>query len=95
MLKIFKNSKGYIQFYMNSHKKTITILSLFIDEDSRHRGYGTILINKVIRFAKKLKYKKIKLDDMSSIHGKNNIYYKCGFRYKNENYGPEMVLKLN
>lgn len=92
---IRKNKKciGYSIFYLNS--KIATITDVYIDEPFRGQGYGTKLVKSVIKYIKKYKkISQIELDDMSDIHGINNIYYKCGFRYKKFNYGPEMVYKI-
>lgn len=96
MFKTFKLNKiGYLKCYINLNTNTTSILDLYIRKKYRHKGYGTQLINKCINYNRKLKIKKIELDDMSDIHGNNNIYYKLGFKYKyGYKKGPEMVLKL-
>lgn len=94
MIKKYKNGKniGHVTFFKFPTK--IIITDVFVDKHHRKRGHGTKLVNAIIEYARKHKnVRKIELDDMSDIHGFNNIYYKCGFRYKNVD-GPEMILLL-
>jgi len=94
-LYIRKNKKyiGHSTFYLN--QKNAIITDVFIKEEFRGLGYGIKLVKSVIKYIKTYKnILKIELDDMSDIHGINNIYYKCGFRYKKLHYGPEMIYKI-
>jgi len=70
--------------------KCIVIGSLYVDSKLRNKGIGSILLDKIIQYAKNNRVKKIVLDDMTDNYRQsNNIYLKHGFTYLNED-GPEM-----
>ena len=89
-----KKSKivGYITYVISNNNCTITSINII----KPNKGYGTILLNEVIKDIKEYfsNIKQIDLDDMSDQFRKeHNIYIKFGFKYIND-YGPEMELLL-
>lgn len=86
---------GSVFFTHDKINNTIHITDLYIYRIHRGQGHGTNLIKQIIVFAQKNNVKTLTLDDMSSIQGQNNIYYKIGFRYIAQYEGPEMVMYLN
>jgi GNAT superfamily N-acetyltransferase len=58
----------------------------------RGKGYGSRLLQFLIRFGKDLGYKYILLDDVSEENGKKNIYIKHGFKVVNDD--EEKILYL-
>lgn len=56
-------------------------LGVFIvDEKYRNKGYGTLAIKKIIRFAKDLDYKSVMLNVKISNTKAFNIYQNIGFK---------------
>lgn len=79
-----RNGKVY---YGSQH---FVLGSLHVDPKLRNKGIGSILLNRLIEYAKKNNVDKIVLDDMTDNYRKrNNIYLKHEFRYLSNN-GPEM-----
>lgn len=85
---------GFIEVIQNKKHNTLTIVYLFVHKKFRHKGYGTELIKRVIYYAFINNISEIHLDDITTINGVNNIYYKLGFNYVNFKFGPEMILKI-
>lgn len=80
-----KNGTKYINGLMY-------IVSMYVQERHRNKGYGSKLLKKVISLCKKLNIKKIMVDDKTSRYRKKrNIYVNHEFKYSNNKYGPEMT----
>ena len=91
-----RNVKGFICYFPNKNgENTIFIHTLEISEKFRGYKLGSKLVNLVIDYAKKNNYKKIYLDDMTDIHGPNNIYYKLGFKYVDYENDSKMILEID
>jgi ribosomal protein S18 acetylase RimI-like enzyme len=58
---------------------------MFIKEEYRKEGIGALLLQKALEIAKKLYYKKIKLDTLDTMTPAINLYKKYGF-YEIEPY---------
>lgn len=89
-----ETSKSVIEACLCLNKHAI-ITNLFTQPNSRGKGYGTLLLRKII-FQCTLKdyIKYITVDDMSdNYRSEHNIYLKHGFRYIADT-GPEMILNL-
>lgn len=77
-----------INIYYNYYDKNITILNFVSVE--QNKGYGSILLNYIMKFFNGI-IKTIILDDMSDgYRTKHNIYLKFGFKYIHKD-GPEMI----
>ena len=93
----FFDSISHIHIVYNSYDgdDSATIIFLKTNRRYRNKGLATNLLKESIKIIKKLKIKKIELDDMSrNARTKNNIYIKNGFKYINPHPEPEMIKYL-
>lgn len=73
---------------------TCIIKYILVKDGFRNRGFGTLLLKKLIEHCRECNINKIELDDMSDNFGKNNnIYLKNNFQYVKDGF-PEMILFL-
>ena len=71
---------GYVEFkYSTKATKCIFIDQIFIDNDYKRKGYGRILIEEVIKFAKGNNCKRIELNCWSFNEDALKFYQKIGF----------------
>ena len=87
---------SYLEAYYDKKDNEITLTSINTDNNYRNKGYASILLQKLIEHAHKLKCIKIIVDDCSDNSRKShNIYIKHGFEYiEKKSIMPEMVLWL-
>lgn len=86
---IFNNNEvGFIG--IKNYKREIYLYRFYIDEEYRHQGIGTKVLNKLINLAKE-ENKDISLDVMENNLIAKEMYEKMGFKTHYTN----MVLKIN
>lgn len=84
---------GHLNIIINFNENTATITDF--ESIAHNNGYGSILLDHVIKWVIDSKCKVICLDDMSERYRQtHNIYLKFGFEYLYDS-GPEMELKIN
>ena len=88
----YENAICVLNIYNDS---TASISELWVKEDLRNKGIGTLLLKEAIRLAIFHKIKKIELDNMTGNGEKlpSTIYERVGFKYVEKPF-PEMYLDL-
>jgi GNAT superfamily N-acetyltransferase len=89
----YENSICVLNMYNDS---TASISELWVKEDLRNKGLGSLLLKEAIRLAVFHKIKKIELDNMTGNGEKlpSTIYERVGFKYVEKPF-PEMYLDLS
>ena len=73
-------------FYNNGKANVMLIDSFQVKEEFRKKGYGTKLINKVLKLASELKVDSIELVVNKDNEVAKNLYEKVGFEKTNKDY---------
>lgn len=77
---IIKAFLAHILFYVNtSNKDQLFIEGIAVEKDYQGQGVGTLLIEKLVEFAKTKKYKSIKLDVIDENSRAKALYNRIGF----------------
>jgi ribosomal protein S18 acetylase RimI-like enzyme len=84
----YQEEKGYLSIY--NPRKYLYIDNLVIDENEQNKGYGTILLKKMIETAKDRKYKDIVLNVYTFNTKAIQLYEKFGFKIISQ----DMILKM-
>ena len=77
---------------------SVELKALYLDSVYRGKGFGSLLINKVIADARNLGYKYIVLDSMSQYKDALRLYEKAGFRSierYNDNTYADVFMRLD
>jgi GNAT superfamily N-acetyltransferase len=82
----YENAICVLNIYDDS---TASISELWVREDLRNKGIGSLLLKEAIRLAIFHKIKKIELDNMIQ----STVYERVGFKYVEKPF-PEMYLDL-
>lgn len=53
---------------------------MYIDPKYQGRGYGKMLVRRIIVDAKTMKYTSLRLDSMKLMHAAHQVYRSCGFK---------------
>lgn len=85
---VFKNDIP--RLYGQFDNESFCLMSLYVPEKMRNYKKATQLVYNVCVYCYRKEIKYIELDDMSDNYRyENNVYSKCGFKYKDDT-GPEM-----
>jgi GNAT superfamily N-acetyltransferase len=89
---IINNNIGLLHAIIQENICNLNTLN--IEKEYQNKGYGSILLNYLIKYCKENNINYITVDDMSdNFNKKNNIYVKFGFTYIVKGF-PEMILSI-
>jgi len=89
---VIANAHSTIEYSMG-HDKTLYLLSFYTTPHVRGHGFGSLLLEQLIRIARERGFHTILLDDMCDIPVEHNIYYKFGFQIKGMTHRGREVWK--
>ena len=84
----YEEAKGHLPFHQK--RKYIVLDNIVIDEKYRNKGYGKILLDYIIEYAKKEKYNDIILNVYNFNENAIKFYEKNGFKTITQ----DMILKI-
>ncbi len=81
-------------FLLRSFKKNQAELGVVVSHHCQGKGYGSILLKKIISVAREMKIRKLWLSYVPSNHQAKKIYSKFGFRDCGEKRAMTLFLKI-